>query len=72
MGEMALQYRRNLLQLKQEFAKHWSTVLLLDDKMENSRIGADPHVFSLRHGVFEMEQLSPDYGRRLGVLRMRG
>ncbi len=75
MAETALRYRRQLLSLKQEFSKSHSTVLLLDDKMDNNRIGGDPHVLSLTHGVIEMEQLSPDYGRsrrRLRVLKLRG
>lgn len=75
MAETALRYRRQLINLKQELAKYNSTALLLDDRMENSRIGGDPHVLSLTHGVIEMEQLSPDYGRsrrRLRVLKMRG
>lgn len=75
MAETALRYRRQLLNLKQEFAKYGSTVLLLDDKMHNSRIGADPHVLSLTDGVIEMEQLSPEYGRsrrRLRILKLRG
>ncbi len=75
MAETPLRYRRQLLSLKQEVAKYGSTVLLLDDKMADTRIGSDPHVLSLAHGVIEMEQLSPDYGksrRRLRVLKMRG
>jgi circadian clock protein KaiC len=75
IAETPLRYRRQLLALKQEFARHGSTVLLLDDKMETSRIGTDPHVLSLTHGVVDMEQLSPEYGasrRRLRVLKMRG
>jgi circadian clock protein KaiC len=75
MAEKALRYRRELLNLKQHFAQYKSTVLLLDDKMDNSVIGIDPHVLSLSHGVIEMEQLSPDYGtsrRRLRVLKLRG
>jgi circadian clock protein KaiC len=75
MAETPLRYRRQLLTLKQEFARRDCTVLLLDDKMDNNRIGGDPHVLSLTHGVVEMEQLSPDYGasrRRLRVLKMRG
>lgn len=75
MAETALRYRRQLLNLKQEFAKYQATVMLLDDKMDNSRIGTDPHVLSLTHGVIELEQLSPDYGRsrrRLRILKMRG
>lgn len=72
VAETALRYRRELLNLKQHFARLKSTVLLLDDK---SGIGVDPHILSLSHGVIEMEQLSPDYGvsrRRLRVLKLRG
>lgn len=74
MAETPLRYRRQLLSLKQEVAQYGSTVLLLDDKMGESLSGTDPHVLSLAHGVIEMEQLSPDYGksrRRLRVLKMR-
>ena len=72
VAETPLRYRRELLNLKQHFARLKSTVLLLDDKMGT---GIDPHVLSLSHGVIEMEQLSPDYGmsrRRLRVLKLRG
>ena len=75
MAETPLRYRRALLNLKKEFVGDQGTVLLLDDKMDNSRIGADPHVLSLAHGVIELQQLSPEYGasrRRLRVLKMRG
>jgi len=75
LAETALRYRRQLLNLKQELAQYGSTVLLLDDKMDNRRMSGDPHVLSLTHGVIEMEQLSPDYGRsrrRLRVLKLRG
>jgi circadian clock protein KaiC len=74
MSETALRYRRELLNLKQEFGKFGSTVLLLDDKMDKTGIGVDPHVLSLTHGVIDMEQLSPDYGmsrRRLRVSKLR-
>ena len=75
LAETPLRYRRQLLNLKQELARQGSTVLLLDDKMDSNRMGSDPHVLSLTHGVIEMEQLSPDYGksrRRLRVMKMRG
>jgi circadian clock protein KaiC len=75
MAETPLRYRRQLLTMKQEFAKYHSTVLLLDDKMDHRHTGADPHVLSLAHGVIELEQLSPDYGRsrrRMRVLKLRG
>ena len=73
MAETPLRYRRQLLALKQEFAKFKSTVLLLDDRMD-IRAVVDPHVLSLTDGVIDMEQLSPDYGisrRRLRVLKLR-
>ena len=74
MAETPLRYRRQLLRLKQELAEQGSTALLLDDKMDAGQLGADPHVLSLAHGVLEMEQLSPEYGRsrrRLRVMKMR-
>src|SRR5205823_3111455 len=74
MAETSLRYRRQLMALKQQFAKFKSTVLLLDDKMDE-RAAVDPHVLSVTHGVIEMEQLSPDYGisrRRLRVVKLRG
>ncbi|WP_109489497.1 ATPase domain-containing protein [Occallatibacter savannae] len=75
LAETPLRYRRQLLNLKHELSRQGTTVLLLDDKMDSNRIGSDPHVLSLTHGVIEMEQLSPDYGksrRRLRVMKMRG
>ena len=75
IAETPLRYRRQLLSLKQEFTKYGSTVLLLDDKMGTPGTIGDPHVLSLAHGVVEMEQLSPDYGRarrRMRVTKMRG
>jgi circadian clock protein KaiC len=75
MAETPLRYRRQLLNLKQEFARHESTVLLLDDRMEASGIRGDPHVLSLAHGVIDMEQMPADYGisrRRLRVSKLRG
>ena len=73
MAETALRYRRQLLTLKQQFAKFNSTVLLLDDKMDE-REAVDPHVLSITHGVIDMEQLSPDYGasrRRVRISKLR-
>jgi circadian clock protein KaiC len=75
LAETPLRYRRELLNLKQEFLRYNSTMLLLDDKMDASGTGIDPHVLSLTHGVITMEQLSPDFGasrRRLRVMKMRG
>jgi circadian clock protein KaiC len=75
MAETSLRYRRQLLNLKQEFARYRSTVMLLDDRMEASGIRGDPHVLSLAHGVIDMEQMEADYGssrRRLRVSKLRG
>ena len=75
VAETPLRYRRQLLSLKQELTLLGCTVLLLDDKMDSTRMGPDPHVLSITHGVIEMEQLSPDYGksrRRLRIVKVRG
>src|SRR5438874_6459311 len=48
VAETSLRYRRELLNLKQHFARLKSTVLLLDDKMGTD---VDPHILSLSHGV---------------------
>ena len=75
LAETPLRYRRQLLSLKQELTQMGCTILLLDDKMDSTRMGPDPHVLSIAHGVFEMEQLSPDYGksrRRLRIMKVRG
>lgn len=75
MAETPLRYRRQLLNLKQEFARLGSTLLLLDDKMDQAGVKADPHVLSLSHGVLELEQCPPEYGttrRRLRMIKLRG
>jgi circadian clock protein KaiC len=75
MAETPLRYRRQVLNLKQEFAQLGSTVLLLDDKMDQAGVKADLHVLSLSHGVIELEQYAPEYGiarRRLRVIKLRG
>ena len=75
LAETPLRYRRQVLDLKQQFSKIGSTVLLLDDKMDNPAIGVDPHILSLSHGVLEMEQAACEYGtarRRLRMLKLRG
>ncbi len=75
IAETPLRYRRQLLNLKHQFARHGATVMLLDDKMDKPGAAADPHVLSLTHGVVQLEQLSPEYGtarRRLQVMKMRG
>src|SRR5204863_2915496 len=65
MAETPLGYRRQLLNLKQQFAKFSSTVLLLDDKMTASGMGIDPHVLSLTHGLLTWNNSRPITGHRV-------
>lgn len=72
LAQSSLRYRRQLLALKQYFAKHSATVLLLDDRTSET---ADKTPHSIVHGVVRLEELAPDYGaqrRRLRVLKYRG
>jgi circadian clock protein KaiC len=66
-------YRRRLLALKQRLAAHGCTALLIDDRTQ------DPHhdmeLQSLTHGVIELGQRAPLFGkerRYLRVLKLRG
>lgn len=68
----ALQYRRQILALKQYFATRDCTVLLLDDMTATDH---DLQMQSIAHGVISLEQLKPDYGaerRRLRIVKYRG
>lgn len=72
LSQTALRYRRQILALKQIFARRGSTVLLLDDRSEEP---GDMHVESIAHGILDLEQLTPLYGaerRRLRVKKLRG
>jgi circadian clock protein KaiC len=67
-----LRYRRQILALKQFFAKQGSTVLVLDDMTSTDR---DLQVHSIAHGVLLLDQVNPEYGsdrRRLRVVKYRG
>jgi circadian clock protein KaiC len=68
----ALRYRRQILTLKQFFARRNCTVLLLDDMTASDH---DLQMRSIAHGVVLLEQVQPEYGaqrRRLQVLKYRG
>jgi circadian clock protein KaiC len=72
LSETPLRHRRQILSLKQYFAKRKSTVLMLDDRAHE---GTDLHVQSLAHGVIFLQKLSPEYGvsrRRINVQKIRG
>jgi circadian clock protein KaiC len=67
----ALRYRRQIIALKQFFARQAATVLFTDDRTGD---GGDAHLHSLAHGVISMEREVPPYGttrRRLHVGKMR-
>lgn len=70
MAGAALTYRRQLLYLKQRLIEYETTVLLLEDNLEE---GAD--IQSVVHGVVLLENPAPEFGgerRRLRIIKMRG
>ena len=72
LSQSSLRYRRQILALKHYFAKHNTTVLLLDDLTSEQN---DKTVHSVGHGVIRLEELAPEYGaerRRLRVIKYRG
>jgi circadian clock protein KaiC len=72
LAQGSLRYRRQMLALKHYFAARGTTVLMLDDLTAEEK---DKTVHSIAHGVFLLEELSPEYGgdrRRLRVLKYRG
>jgi circadian clock protein KaiC len=72
LAQNPLRYRRQILALKNFFAKRHCTVILLDDL---SSTDTDLQLHSISHGVVSLEQLAVDYGaerRRLRVIKMRG
>jgi circadian clock protein KaiC len=72
LAQSSLRYRRQILALKHYFAKHNSTVVMLDDLTGETN---DRAVHSIAHSVTQLEQLAPVYGaerRRLRVAKCRG
>jgi circadian clock protein KaiC len=72
LAQSSLRYRRQILALKHYFAKHQSTVVMLDDLTGETN---DRAVHSIAHSVTQLEQLAPVYGaerRRLHVAKCRG
>ena len=71
LAQSSLRYRRQILALKHYFARHQSTVLLLDDLTTESM---DRAVHSIAHSVIHLDQLAPIYGgerRRLRIVKCR-
>ncbi len=72
LSQTAVRFRRQLLALKQHFAKRRSTVLLLDDLTGERN---ETQLASIAHGVISLEQVPSAYGvdrRRLRVTKLRG
>lgn len=72
IAENPLRYRRQVLALKQFFARQQCTVLFITDR---SGEGHDMELQSIAHGVISVERNSSDYGpmkRRLQVIKQRG
>lgn len=72
LAQSSLRYRRQILALKHYFARHQSTVVMLDDLTTES---TDRAVHSIAHSVIHLDQLAPNYGgerRRLRVVKCRG
>ncbi|MEO7888283.1 ATPase domain-containing protein [Polaromonas sp.] len=72
LADTPLRYRRQVLALKQFFAKRSCTVMLLDDR---TAAGIDLQVRSIAHGVITLDQSVKDYGaerRRIRVVKYRG
>jgi circadian clock protein KaiC len=72
LAQSSLRYRRQILALKHYFAKHNSTVGMLDDLTSEA---SDRAVHSIAHSVIHLDQLAPVYGgerRRLRVVKCRG
>ena len=71
LAQNPLRYRRQILALKQIFASRACTVLMLDDKTNQS----DQHLHSIAHGVISLEQIAKEFGkerRRVNIMKMRG
>ena len=72
LSESSFRYRRQMLALKQFFALHNSTVVMLDDLTTSPK---DLQVQSIVHGVINLQKLHPEFGnerRRINIVKLRG
>lgn len=72
LAQSSLRYRRQILALKHYFARHNSTVILLDDLTTET---TDRAVHSIAHSVIHLDQLAPLYGgerRQVRIVKCRG
>lgn len=69
----ALRYRRQVLQLREHFARLGATVILIQER--GIEAPDDPAAEGVVHGILALYQHAPDYGkprRRLRVHKLRG
>jgi circadian clock protein KaiC len=72
LAESPLRYRRQMLALKQFFARRKCTVLMLDDLTAAPQ---DLQVQSVVHGVINLQKVHPEFGderRRINIVKVRG
>ena len=72
LAQSGLRYRKQILALKQFFAKRKATVLFLDDRTAEVQ---DIQLQSVPHGVVELQRYTPLYGaarRRMQLVKVRG
>jgi circadian clock protein KaiC len=72
LAQSTFRYRKQILALKQFFARRKATVLFLDDRTAE---GQDMQLRSVPHGVVELERYTPVYGaarRRIQLIKVRG
>ena len=72
LAQSGLRYRKQILALKQFFAKRDVTVLCLDDRTSEVQ---DIQLQSVPHGVVELQRYTPLYGaarRRMQLVKVRG
>lgn len=68
----SVRYRRQLLSLKNFFARRDTTVVILDDRTGD---GHDKQLQSIAHGVIRLQKLPREYGatrRNVEILKLRG
>jgi circadian clock protein KaiC len=72
LAQSGLRYRKQILALKQFFARRKATVLFLDDRTAEVQ---DIQLQSVPHGVVELQRHTPLYGaarRRMQLVKVRG
>lgn len=72
LAQLEVQFRRQVMRLRDRFSSAGTTVLLLDDRAGTSR---GTELQSLAHGVISLEMMPQGYGaerRRLRISKLRG